>query len=366
MKLITFLFPIIFPFVSFAQECSEAMILQKPGPWKETMGVASGIAASDLAREKKVVAAIHQMIKLKFTPKGADTRMNGGYSAPFSWMPGNDYSYSIIPLEYYCDGKNIKTVGETSTYFSIVANLFDVEIYNEAEGDRLLLEGFNAMKDMPIAKDGYWYFNTIEVGLGLGLTGKRSMWLVTYDGKLPFAYVSRKAFLEKRKVILSNAMNEAGAGFQEVLKNIEIEKGFKEKEYKTDSEKLSHYMKMDYLQVKARYEKLLADNEQNFKPAFAKIEALLKMPASDLSQPAIVKIDPQDHLSYLFTSDDDPFGEILIEPNPAYFNRKLPRSSPQFFWVKVVWNDKQKVPSQFTAEIMKAVDFAALKNMLGK
>jgi hypothetical protein len=366
MKFITLLFALLSSMTIMAQDCSEAIILQKPGPWKETIGVSSGIAASDLAREKKVVAAIHQMIKLKFTPKGVDAKTNGGYSTPFSRMPGNDYSYSIIPLEYYCDGKSIKTVGETSTYFSIVANLFDVEIYNEAEGDRSLLEGFNVMKDMPMAKDGYWYFNTIEVGLGLGLTGKRSMWLITYDGKLPFAYVSRKAFLEKRKGILSNAMNEAGAGFQEVLKNIEIEKGFKEKEYKNDPAKLSHYMKMDYLQVKARYEKLLADNEQSFKPAFVKIEALLKMPVSDLNQPAIVKIDPQDHMSYLFTSDDDPFGEILIEPNPAYFNRKLPRSSPQFFWVNVVWNDKQKVPSQFTAEIIKAVDFAALKNMLGK
>src|SRR6188768_3848580 len=172
MKFITLFSVLLFSITATAQDCSDAIILQKPGVWKETVSNSSGITPADLAKEKKVVAALHQMIKLKFTPKGVDAQMNGGYSSPFSWMPGNDYAYSIIPLEYYCDGKSIKTVGETSTYFSIVANLFNVEIYNEAQGDRLLLEGFNVMKDMPIAKDGYWYFPPIEEGLGLGMNGK--------------------------------------------------------------------------------------------------------------------------------------------------------------------------------------------------
>jgi hypothetical protein len=360
MKLIT-LFILLFSITATAQDCSEAGILQKPGVWKETVSSSSGIASGDLAKEKMIVATLHKMIKLKFTPKGVEANVNGGYSSPFSWMPGNDYAYSIIPRNYYCEGKGMKTVAETSTYFSIVANLFATEIYIKQEETA----DYAYMKDIPVAKDGYWYFKPIDVSLGFGMTGKQSMWLVTYDGKLPYAYVTRKAFLEKRKLQLSKEMNEAASGFQEVLTNIEIEKGFKEKEYKNDPGKLSHYMKMDYLQVKERYEKLLAANKQSFAPAFAKIESQLKMPASDLSQPAIVKHDPHDHLSYLFTDDNDPFGDILIEPNPAYF-KKLPRSSPQFLWMKIVWNDTEKVASQFTAEILEAVDFAALKSMLGK
>jgi len=50
------------------------------------------------------------------------------------------------------------------------------------------------------------------------------------------------------------------------IKNLnENEKGFKETEYKNDPEKLSKYMKMDYLPSKERYEKLLADNEKKYK-----------------------------------------------------------------------------------------------------
>jgi len=366
MKYIILSFTLLFTISSTAQDCTEATILQKPGLWKESSGVSSGIAPTDLAKEKKVLAALHEMIKSKFTPMSVEANFNGGYSSPQSWMPVNDYIYSIIPLNYYCDGKSIKTAGETSTYFSISVNRFDAEIYEDAQGDRLIAEGYNVMNDMPIEKDGYWYFKEIDAGLGFGMTGKSSAWLITYDGKLPYAYVSKKEFLEKRKEILSNEMLEAGRGFKDVLDRIEIEKGFKDQEYKNDPAKLSHYMKMDYLPSKERYEKLLADNEKNFKPAFLKIESLLKMSVSEMNQPAIVKQDPNDHLSYLFTDDNDPFGKVLIKPNPAYFNKKLPRSSPQFFWVYVRGNHKEKIATRFTTEIVKALDFATLKSMLGK
>ena len=125
-------------------------------------------------------------------------------------------------------------------------------------------------------------------------------------------------------------------------------------------------MKMDYTDSKARYEKLLADNEKKYQPAFDKIELQLRRPAEELNQPAIVKVDPKDHLSYLFTDDNDPFGQVLIKPNPGYFNKKLPRSSPQFFWIYERWNHKDPIATNFMSGINKAADFSVLKNMLGK
>jgi len=94
---------------------------------------------------------------------------------------------------------------------------------------------------------------------------------------------------------------------------------------------------------------------------------MLEMPAEKLNQKAIVKIDPNGTMgySYLFTDDNDPFGEVLIKPNPGYFNKKLPRSTPQFFWVYVTW-DPKPILSKFREDIIKAVDFSALKNMLAK
>ena len=366
MKYLILITIVFIPLYAPAQDCNQTALLQKPGTWKESSGGLSGVAAADLAKEKKVVAAIHSMVKSKYSPRGVNANYNGGYQSPQSNMPGNGYSYSIIPLNFYCDGKTVKEASGTSTHFSISANMFDAEIYDPAQGDRLLAEGFNVMNDMPIEKDGYWYFKDIDASLGFGITGKTSTWLITYDGKLPFAYVTKKEFLEKRKINLSNARLSSVSASTDVLKRIEIEKGYKEAEYKNDPEKLKRYMKMDYLSTKERYEKLIADNDKEYKPAFEKIEAQLKMPPNELTKLAIVKQDPNDYLSYLFTDDEDPFGKILIKPNSGYFNNKLPKSSPQFFWIYVRGSHQEPIATQFMTDIIKAIDFAVLKNMLGK
>jgi hypothetical protein len=354
-------------FSSFAQECTPATLLQKPGDWKEGLkGSTSGVSAADLTRQKNVVELLHAMIKSKYVPMGVSADFNGAYDAPRSVMPGNGYSYNIIPLNYYCEGGTIKTNVETSTLFSIKVNFFDAEIYNAAQGDRALAEGYNVMTDMPIEKDGYLYFKDKHVSTGPGGSGKTGTWLITYNGKLPYSYVSRKEFLEKRRQNLTTQMQSTSSGFKDVLKNLEIEKGFKEKEYKNDAAKLQKYMEMDYLPSKERYEKLLAENEKTFKPAFSKIESSVRLPIAELSLPAIVKNDPNDPLSYLFTDDNDPFGKILIKPNPAYFNKTLPRSSPQFFSVCIDGNSNDPIAARAMADMVKAVDFAKLRSMLGK
>ena len=352
---------------SSAQDCTPNSLLQKSGTWKEGLkGSASGISATDLARQNNVVAALHAMMKSKYVPMGVTADYSGAHNTPEPVTTGNEYSYNILPLNYYCEGSAIKANHETSTSFSIKANFFEADIYHAAQGDRALAEGYNVMTDMPIEKDGYFYFKEKEVSLGFGVSGKANMWLITYNGKLPYAYVSKKEFLEKRKQNLTAQMQTSASGFKDVLKNLEIERGFKQKEYKDDATKLERYMKMDYLSSKDRYEKLLADNEKNYKPALRKVDSLLRLPAAQLSQFAIVKQDPKDHLSYLFTNDDDPFGKILIKPNPSYFDKTLPRSSPQFFCVYISGNPKDPIAAMAMADMIKAVDFTKLKSMLGK
>lgn len=349
---------------SFSQDCDEGSLLQQPGIWSEGLkGSTSGISTTDLAAEKKIVTALHSMIKSKYIPMGVRADFGGAYESPLSTMPVNGYSYNIYPLNFYCEGRSLKTADETSTYFSIRANDFDAEIYDNAPDDNLL--GYFSMRDMPIEKDGYYYFKETDTSLGLGATGKRGLWLITYDGKLPFAYTSKKEFLLKRKQVLSDQMVQSASSSKDVLNNLEIEKKFKEAEFKNDPARLEKYMKMDYLPGKERYEKLLAENEKMYKPAFDKVEAQLKLPAAELNQPAIVKMDPNDGLSYLFTDDNDPFGQILIKPNPLYF-KKLARSSPQFFTVHLTYNPKDPIAKKTATDIMNAIDFAQLKNLLGK
>jgi hypothetical protein len=310
-----------------AQDCTPASLLLKPGIWKEGMkGSVSGIPLADLEREKKVVTSLHNLIKLKYTPMGVQADFNGSYDTPDHEIPVNNYDYNIYFLHYFCEGNIIKTDHETSTSLSISANRFDAKIYESPDENNAPGEGFYSIKKMPVEKDGNYYFEK-DAGLGLGVTGKSRTWLITYDKKLPFLYVTKKEFLEKQKRLLLLAMPKSIESSRESLKN---------------------------------------KTEQDFKNALGKIETLMKMRPDESGQPAIVKQDPNDYLSFLFTNDSDAFGKVLIKPNPGYFNSKLPRSAPQFFVLNITGNEKEPVAAKVLTDLMKNFDFPALKDMLGK
>ncbi len=352
---------------SQAQVCDESSLAQKPGVWKEgPKGSVTGIAATDLAREKAVLGSIHAMVKANYSPIGLEADFNNAFYTPYPEMPANTCSYNIRFLPFYCDGNTQKTAHETSTTLTIGINLFDSEIYetfaeNSSEG-----KGFHSMDDMPVQMDGYYFFKEKNANLGFGINGKSKMWLITQNGQLPYAYVSKKTFLEKRKQLLSRDRPSALASLQENLKSLEGQKIQLEKEYQSDPEKLKRYLKNTYLYNKEKFEKTIIKTELDFKNTFASIETMLKMAPSELEQPAIVKQDPNDYLSYLFTTDDDPFGRVLIQPNPGYFTKKLPRSTPQFITIQVIGDMNNKISAKSIADVVKAIDFAALKNMLGK
>jgi hypothetical protein len=312
---------------AYSQDCTQALASQKPGIWKEGMkGSVSGIAPADLDRARKVVAEIHLLVKSKYSPTGVEADFNGSYDRPDTEVPVNIYDYNIYFLHYICEGNVLKTDHETSTSLTVSVNRFDPKIYEKPDENNLPGEGFYSIKKMPVEKDGNFFFEE-DAGLGLGVTGKSRTWMITRDNKLPFAYVTKKEFLEKKKNMLTLAMPKAIEGSNQ---------NFKTK------------------------------TEQDFKKALAKIEAFLKMPSGELDQPAIVKQDPNDYLSFLFTTNDDPFRKVLIKPNPGYFNSKLPRSSPQFIVVNVIGNNNEPVAAKVMTDVIKDLDFTALRNMLGK
>ena len=58
-------------------------------------------------------------------------------------MPGNGYGYSIIPLNYYCDGNSIKTADETSTYFPLTLICLTLKFTTSLAGDDVLAVGYH-------------------------------------------------------------------------------------------------------------------------------------------------------------------------------------------------------------------------------
>jgi hypothetical protein len=57
---------------------------------------------------------------------------------------------------------------------------------------------------------------------------------------------------------------------------------------------------------------------------------------------------------------------IAVVPNLDYYNRKLSRSSPQFFTVVYKIAHGDTVFEENISDIKRSVDFSALKSMLGK
>jgi hypothetical protein len=312
---------------AYSQDCTQASASQKPGTWKEGMkGSISGIPPADLEKERKVDAEIHLLVKSKYSPTGVEADYNGSYDRPDAEVPVNIYDYIIYFMHYICDGNVLKTDHETSTSLTISVNRFDAKIYEKPDENNLPGEGFYSIKKMPVVKDGDYFFEE-TVSLGMGASGKSRTWLITRDNKLPFAFVTKKEFLGKQKNMLMLAMPKAIEGSNQ---------NFKTK------------------------------TEQDFKKALAKIETLMRMPSGESDQPAIVKQDPNDYLSFLFTTNDDPFSKVLIKPNPGYFNSKLPKSSPQFFVVNITGDDKEPVAAKVMTEVIGVLDFNALRSMLGK
>ena len=79
------------------------------------------------------------MVRSNFTLLGIEANYHGAYNPPYPEMPANSYYYSIIPLNFYCDGNTVKTEHETSTQFEIAANTFVTEIYDTLDSEDVIL-----------------------------------------------------------------------------------------------------------------------------------------------------------------------------------------------------------------------------------
>jgi hypothetical protein len=142
-------------------------------------------------------------------------------------------------------------------------------------------------------------------------------WLITYDDSLPFYYVSRKEYLQILLKRLDKAKKESpgeAAYFNGFISNVN-----------------------DYL----------------------------KKPESELSQPAVCMWNEEERFER-FVAEGTKGSFIAIKPRLDYYHTKLPAASPQFFSVHYKVSVGEAVFADNIANIIKAVDFKLLKNMLGK
>jgi hypothetical protein len=144
-------------------------------------------------------------------------------------------------------------------------------------------------------------------------------WLITYDSSLPFSYLSQKEYLLLTKARLQKSISENGnsSGFYNEYVN--------------------------------------------------RVDEYLKRPETELAAPAIINRADEERFTG-FLREGDRGAYFTIKHDPAYYRKGVPKSAPQFFTVVYsVWEgDEVPVYVDNMNSIKKAVDFSALKNLLGK
>lgn len=298
-----------------AQRRFDSDLIKEPGVWRKS-GLGNSITgtAAEVAKEKTITSAIHNMVKQNFTPWGMLADYSFSYSKNSPPIPSNNFSYQVYFLRYY-----LNEAGSTKPFEPTVASNTNVHIsanvswiFNLHTPD----EPLAFLKEFPIQKEGYYLMN------GEGDSNRNIYsWLITYDGKLPFNYLTKQAYLEWRREVILKALKlpyDSGVANKATLKRTE--------------------------------------------------ELLNGLSAKERNEIAIIDGTPQVSLIDFkgFTDENNKYKTIPIVPNPDYFNTKLPKSSPQFFEVHVNVDKTDKVYIKNMEAMMKAINVSTLKNMLGK
>ncbi len=313
---------------AIAQDCSQELLLQKPGTWKlGQQGSIANIAAIDLPKEKAVLANIHKMVSANYKPMGCQV----SYSYVFSKHSGegqtfisDPYHYAMYILRFLCDQNSADKTKyyvdiSTPTTVNITANA--IYTYNNLYAANIATDDarpYLKIKKRPEKRNGFYFLGEEVMGDShLQNKIKEYRWLITYNDTLPFVYVTRKEYLLAQKPRLAKDIQDSPS-------------------------------------EKAWYEKFLRN-----------IDEYLKRPEDYLSKPAICMWNEEERFEK-FVEEGTLGSFIAIKPNLAYYRKKLPKSSPQFFTVVYKISHGDPAFEQNIEAITKAVDFASLRTMLGK
>ena len=324
MKYLLLFSVILFSIASSAQDCTQELLAKKPGTWKVGIkGSIVNVSAADLIKEKAVMAGIHKMVSSNYKPMGCQILFATSFGKPAlagqTWL-ADPYSYSMYILRYLCDQQSTDkskyyvdyatptTVNINANVIFSLSNLYAKDLDDDSRG-------YLKMTKRPEKKDGYYFMGEEKVDYNSPIYEYR--WLITYNDTLPFSYISRKEYLLIQKKRL-----------EKDVKDNPGEKAFLEQYFKN-------------------------------------INDYLAKPETELSKPAICIWNDEQRFKQ-FVEEGTKGSFIAVKPNLAYYKKNLPKSSPQFFTVVYKISKGDAVFEENMEAIKKAVDFAVLKNMLGK
>ncbi len=316
----------------FAQDCDKEQLKKEPGKWLPQPGdqVLSGTikpSAADATGAKTVFNKIGKMFQQEYKPLGVDVNNYLTHNITQGSPYGNSYIYTLSNFMFTCiNGKRSRNseAVSSSVYINPVQlsniRLSEMSVYNESGEVSSEVEnsgGFYALSSreckggkLPDFSKGYHIFDR-------GYDYK--VW-ITYEGKMPYRYVSRKEFLEKQVLIGEAKLKE-------------LNKHYSSKDFK------------ELLEMLPQNKEKMLEAKKNHLAMFEKpLEAYrqdLKKDAAWLGEMTVVKQETVSGVyRYVFTTVDDPYmSAVPIMPNPDYYNRKLPKWTPQLIVIDVGGTD---------------------------
>jgi hypothetical protein len=184
-------------------------------------------------------------------------------------------------------------------------------------------------------------------------------------------YVTRKEYLQKlrTKLLLAKEYNEKSLLETSGFRTKELQEADKNRIVAANSttEQGKRWVKEKFLPEYKTDEQIAEDNvirsNADFDQQIAIVDQNLKMPEDELRQDAIIS-SLWDFKG--FVDESEQFKTYLVKENPAYYNKKLIRSVPQLFGIEFRMAIENPTMAQAYTDILKAMDFRVLKNMLGK
>lgn len=326
MKISLFLFLLLLNniIVSAQTDCDLEKIKTAPGTWITRADVnTGGLTAAELAAERKLIASIHQVFRDNYKPVGVTASHGANYDKISEIDPqhpnryGHPYKYLLMNFPNYCKGgKVVKNDHSNATLMIGINNgPYIGEYYDSiaSDGYKTLGKDLIVNNRLPDVTNGWYAFG----GPDARYTNDYFWWITPKGSQLPFQYVTRKEFL---------------------LKQVAIQKAYIAAAKKHwDNKELQNVYKQA-----GQWEYYLNQHNKNIEILEKTLAAYQKDLTKDedwLNEWSIIKSQFKDGLSrYFFTelTDKEEF-VVPVKPNPGYYNRKLPKSAPQFIsiWLRV-------------------------------
>jgi hypothetical protein len=304
---------------------------------------------------------VHNPLQAGYQPKGLDAAYSGSFQPAQYSHPLAYCWYTVFAERYFCEGDAlVLNKFDINSIFTVAFNyvpfleIFDTTALDNGHGFKSLREG------IPVEiRPGIWQFNDVKTSLGAGNEGLTKLWLVTYDGQLPWSFVTRREFLQQEMAGEGPRLKEQLASWEQMKKN-------NEQELKSDPARLSKYISGTHNpaieRVQSTYKKLMKEYDN----ALAKIDEQLSKNPDELNKRAIVIKSTQNNFDYAFTDKMEPFAELLTKPNPSYFKKGLKPAIPQMITISIKYDPKNPVMVGFASEIEKMLNLDYIKSFIGK